>query len=140
MRLTDDNDSFSATSASGRRTRLVKQGIGLVAVVTAGLLMAIAPRLPGSDMARGGLVLFGYGFYVFGVWALFRSRGLSAAEREEAIQRLTERADEPVGSPLDVGGQQLSALAQAVGVSRDINLPTPLWRPEREITTVGERQ
>ena len=140
MRFTGDNHSFSATSASRRRARLVKQGIGLAAVVTAGLLMSIASRLFEADMARGGLVLFGYGCYVFGVRALFQSRRFSAQEREEAIQRLTESQDEWLDSPVEGESRQLSSLARAVGSSTEVTLPTQMWHSERELVSAGGRR
>ena len=125
MRLTRDNHSFRCPSAPRCRGRLVKQGIGFVAVVSAGLLMSIAPRLLEGGMDRGGLVLFGYSCYVFGVRLLFQSRRLSAAEREEAIHRLTECQDEWLSSPGEDARQQLSSLAQAVVFPAKLLWPNP---------------
>ena len=84
-------------------------------------------------------MLFGYSCYVFGVRLLFQSRRLSAAEREEAIHRLTECQDEWLSSPGEDARQQLSSLAQAVGVSSETALAKPSWRPERELVDAGGR-
>ena len=140
MRAPKNNTVFTSGLVSREHGRLLRQLGGLVAVVTAGLLMSIAPRLLEAGIARGGLVLFGYGCYVFGIRVLLQSRRLSAPEREEAIQRLMESQDEWLSSPAEEGCQQLSSLAQAVGVSREITLPTPSWRPERELANAGGRR